>query len=87
MGHRYVMNLTSTTEWLFHGSIKISLWMLYRIKGRCIIINTIYVLVKALLQGNISQGWSQEAHTTLVQYKQWVYMVFTVVWIGGYHKH
>ena len=29
----------------------------------------IYPLVKALLQGNISQGWSQEAHTVLVQYK------------------
>ena len=41
MGHRYVMNLTSTTEWLFHGSINISLWMLYGIKGRCIIINII----------------------------------------------
>ena len=40
--------------------------MLYGIKGRCIIIN---IIVKALLQGNIRQGWSQEAHTALVQYK------------------
>ena len=66
MGHRYVMNLT---EWLFYGPRKICLWLLYGIKSRCTIKIIIYLSVEALLQGNISQEWSWEGHTALVQYK------------------
>ena len=57
-GDRYVMNLTLITEWLFCGPIKISLWMLYEIRGWCISINCYKEL--------FHKGWG---HIAEVQYK------------------